>query len=193
MIRKESKPLRKPQLLVFVGNPTQYHSPIFRGLSEILNGAMEVMYGDEIGAKPFYSEELASTIEWDVPILEGFPYKIFDNRAPETLKGFWSRNNPSIFPYVLRSPANYVLLHGYDTVSSWYVYVAALLSGKKIIWRGETVAKPGKERFLVAMAKRLVLPLYFLIVITLRNTCLHQRNLPFSHAQSIIDFFVVTE
>lgn len=176
MINREVKPVKKPQLLIFVGNPTQYHSPIFRGLSKALNGALEVLYGDAIGAEPFYSEELASTVEWDVPTLEGFPYKIFHNRAPSSLKGFWSRNNPRIISHVFKSPAKYVLLHGYDTVSSWYVYFAALLSGKKIIWRGETVAKLGKERFIIAAIKRLVLPLYFLLCYRVLYSCSNNRD-----------------
>ena len=176
MIKRKVKPNKKTRLLIFVGNPTQYHSPIFRGLSQALDGALEVLYGDSIGAEPFYSEALASTVKGDVPILDGFPYKIFDNRAPSSLKGFWSRNNPQIIFHVLKSPAKYVLLHGYDTVSSWYVYFSAILSGKKIIWRGETVAKPIKERFFIAVIKRMVLPLYFLLCYRVLYSCSNNRD-----------------
>lgn len=176
MIKREVPPSKKPHLLVFVGNPTQYHSPIFRGLSAALDGSIEVLYGDAIGAEPFYSEELASTIEWDVPILEGFPYKIFKNNASSSSKGFWSRNNPKIIFHVFKSPAKFVLLHGYDTISSWYVYFAALFSRKKIIWRGETIAKPGGDRFVTSVLKRLILPLYFCMCYRVLYSCTNNRD-----------------
>lgn len=173
---REVLPQGSPQLLVFVGNPTQYHSPIFRMLSERLKGRMLVLYGDDIGARPFFNPEVNSVIEWDVPVLGGFPYKIFPNRAAPDRKGFWSRNNPSLFWHVIKSPAKYVLLHGYDTLSSWYVYFAALLSGKKIIWRGETVAKPGGGNRRTERIKRLVLPVYFRGVSRVLWSCLNNRD-----------------
>ncbi|MEQ8327958.1 MAG: glycosyltransferase family 4 protein [Parvibaculum sp.] len=165
-----------PRLLVFVGNPTQYHSPIFRKLSEVLGGRMQVMYGDDIGARPFFNPEVSAVIEWDISVLGGFPYKIFPNRASSNSKGFWSRNNPGLIGHVMRSPASHVLLHGYDTLSSWYVYFAALVSGKKIVWRGETVAKPGGGSGWREWLKRAVLPLYFRGVSTVLWSCLNNRD-----------------
>lgn len=175
-ILRDSPPSGPPELLVFVGNPTQYHSPIFRRLSQILDGRMEVVYGDDIGAQPFYNPELDAVIEWDVPVLGGFPYRIFDNLASSDRKGFWSRNNPGMIWHVMRSPAKYVLLHGYDTLSSWYVFLAAVASGKKIIWRGETVARPGGEVRRTERIKRWVLPLYFRRCYRVLFSCLNNRD-----------------
>ena len=166
----------EPRLIVFVGNPTQYHAPLFRRLSKALDGRMQVMYGDDIGARSFFNPEVNAFIEWDVPLLAGFPYKIFPNRVSSDRKGFWSRNNPGLISHVWRSPASHVLLHGYDTLSSWYVYLAALLSGKKIIWRGETVPKPGRRSSKVERIKRLVLPFYFRGVDKVLWSCLNNRD-----------------
>ena len=60
----------KDKLLVFSGNPTQYHSPLFREIEKQNQVCLEVLFGDEIGGKSFYSEEFASEIKWDVPVLE---------------------------------------------------------------------------------------------------------------------------
>jgi len=169
-------PTEPPRLLVFVGNPTQYHSPIFRKLSDALGGRMEVMYGDDIGARPFFNAEVNAVIDWDIPVLGGFPYRIFPNRAQSDRKGFWSRNNPSMIWHVYRSPATHILLHGYDTLSSWYVYFAALLSGKKIIWRGETVAKIGQRPGRMEIVKRTVLPIYFRLCNKILYSCSNNRD-----------------
>ncbi len=187
---REIAPTDDPRLLVFVGNPTQYHSPIFRKLSDALDGRMQVMYGDDIGARPFFNPEVNAVIEWDVPVLGGFPYKIFDNRASSDSKGFRSRNNPGLIRHVMRSKATHVLLHGYDTLSSWYVYLAALLSGKKIIWRGETVPKPGNPLTRNERIKRAVLPTYFRGVHKVLWSCLNNRDYLATHLGKQTDKFV---
>lgn len=187
---REIAPKRPPRLLVFVGNPTQYHSPIFRKLSDALGGAMQVIYGDDIGARPFFNHEVNAVIEWDVPVLDGFPYKIFPNCASSETKGFWSRNNPGMFLYVIRSSATHVLLHGYDTLSSWFVYFAALLSGKKIIWRGEAVAKNGSVSSRAMLIKRVVLPIYFLGVHKVLWSCLNNRDYLATYLEKRADKFV---
>ena len=156
---QKNKP--ETELLIFVGNPTQYHSPIFRALNEKLNGAVEVLYGEEIGAKPFFSEELGATICWGEDVLRGFRYRFFHNLSPSSRKGFWSRNNPSLISYVFSHDAKYIMLHGYDTLSSWYVFFAAVFSGKKIIWRGEAIIRRNSTKWFARFAKLTVLPFYF--------------------------------
>ena len=178
---REIAPAGDPRLLVFVGNPTQYHSPIFRGLNDALGGRMQVMYGDDIGARPFFNPEVNAVIEWDVPVLGGFPYKIFPNRASSDSKGFWSRNNPGMIGHVMHSTASHVLLHGYDTLSALYVYIAARLSGKKIIFRGETVARPGGGNRRMERFKRALLPLFFRGVDKVLWSCLNNRDYLATH------------
>jgi glycosyltransferase involved in cell wall biosynthesis len=154
----------KDKLLVFSGNPTQYHSPLFREIEKQNQVCLEVLFGDEIGGKSFYSEEFASEIKWDVPVLEGYKFRFFKNLSSSKRKGFFSRNNPSIVPYVLKSDAKFVLIHGYDTLTSWYVYFASLISFKKIIWRGEAVEPVSTKTFiskLKILIKSAVLPVYF--------------------------------
>ncbi|MBN4046670.1 glycosyltransferase family 4 protein, partial [bacterium AH-315-P15] len=163
-------------MLVFVGNPTQYHSPLFRMMSQSPELEIEVMFGDEIGAKPFYNAEVMATIEWDIPVLEGYSHRFFRNHSSPGKQGFWSRNNPGMFGYVLRSNASFVLLHGYNTLSSWYVYVAAVLSGKKIIWRGETVRSRANSKKVIAALKALILPAYFRACHKVLYSCTANRD-----------------
>jgi len=39
------------KLLVFAGNPTQYHAPLFRAISSSPEVEIEVLFGEEIGSK----------------------------------------------------------------------------------------------------------------------------------------------
>lgn len=155
-------PKNKPKLLIFSGNPTQYHAPLFRKINEVLNGQMFVMFGGSHGIRPFYSSENKSIIKWDVPTVGGYPYKVYKSFAKDSWRNFFRWNNPGMIFTVFFSPASYVLIHGYDTVSSIYVYFAALFSGKKIIFRGETVAKKGRKKTFISLLKKIILPFYFL-------------------------------
>lgn len=154
-------PLKPPILLVFAGNPTPYHAPLFRGISNALDGRLLVMFGGSFGIRPFFNPEVQSVISWDISPVGGYPYKVFRNFSRDKSRTFFRWNNPSIFFHVLFSPASHVLLHGYDTLSSWYVYFAALVSRKSIIWRGETVERKRSSPSLKSVLKSLILPLYF--------------------------------
>lgn len=169
-------PNKPPRLLVFSGNPTPYHAPLFRGLSAALDGRMLVMFGGSVGMRPFFNKEINGVIEWDVPTVAGYYFKVYRTFAPERARNFFRWNNPGMLMTVFFSPSTHVLIHGYDTVSAWYVYFAALLSGKKIIWRGETVPKPNSEKTIASRIKRLVLPLYFRGVHKVLWSCLNNRD-----------------
>ena len=150
------------KILIFAGNPTQYHAPIFRLLYQRLGGHSLVLFAEDLGAEPFYSKELDSVIKWDVPILDGYEYMYFKNYASRDSKGFFSRINPGLIWYVFRSDAQFVLVHGYDTLSSWFVFLTAMLSRKKILWRGEAIERKGAyKNFYKAFLKKIVLKFYF--------------------------------
>ena len=165
----------KYKVLAFSGNPTQYHSPLYRKLSSEKNIELEVLFGDDIGGKPFFSKEFNATISWDVPVLDGYKYKFFKNFSSNQKKGFLSRNNPGIFFYVFRNSSKFVLLHGYDTLSSWYVYLASILSFKKIIWRGEAIdpinEKKDISKRISSILKSFILPIYFLACYRVLYSC----------------------
>jgi len=141
---------------------------------------LKVMFGDEIGGKAFYSKEFLSEISWDVPVLEGYDYKFFKNNSSQDKKGFFSRNNPSIFKYVIKSDADFVLIHGYDTLTSWYVYLASLISFKKIIWRGEAIDPIHNTKsirnIIKSIIKFLILPIYFLGCHRVLYSCILNKN-----------------
>ena len=40
-----------------------------------------VLFGSDIGLKPFYNKEVKAMIEWDIPLVEGYRHKFFRNFA----------------------------------------------------------------------------------------------------------------
>lgn len=148
------------KILIFVGNPTQYHSPIFREMTKIPNLEVEVLYASDVGVHPVFNPEIDSILRWDIPLLEGFKFRFFKNLSSRESKGFFSRVNPTMGSYVYNSDADIVLIHGYDTFTSWIVYICSCLSSKRIFWRGETIGK-GRNLGYKERIKGVVLRTYF--------------------------------
>jgi len=115
-------------LAIYSVNPVQYHAPIFRCLAKECSIDIKVLFGSEIGKKPFFSKELNTTICWDIPIIEGYKHKFFWNLVSDKRRGTFSRINPGMFFDILIHRYDALLIHGYDTVSSWIVFIAAKLS-----------------------------------------------------------------
>jgi len=153
---------KKTRLAIFVGNPVQYHVPIYKALSYEDNLDLTVMFGSKIGSKRFYSKEFKSFIEWDIPLLDGYKYKFYKNLSLESTKGFFSRINIGMFVDIIKNKYDVVLIHGYDTASSWLVFIAAKIIRAKIIWRGEASIRPKTyQSRLKKFIKNNILPIYF--------------------------------
>jgi len=191
-VAREAQNMGKVKLAIFAGNPVQYHAPIYRLLSRDNYVEPRVLYGSDIGAKRFFSNEFNSFIEWDIPILEGYRYKFFKNFAREDSRGFFSRINPGMFFDILKTRYDAVLIHGYDTVSSWFVFMAAKFAGTKVIWRGEAVKRPSTRKSKIRhFIKAITLPLYFKSYDAVMYSCkanrdyLRQFNIPSENMFSI--------
>ena len=91
-----------------------------------------------------------------------YKYLFFKNFANKNVKGTFSRINFGMFSHIIKNNYDVVLIHGYDTVSSWLVFIAAKLSRTAIIWRGEAAIRPqNRQNMLKKFVKTKLLPLYF--------------------------------
>ena len=158
----QKEPKETTKLLIFSGNPSQYHAPLFRKINKALNGKMFVMFGGSFGIEPFYNPEVSSIIKWDIPIIGGYPFKVYRSLSSEKWRNFFRWNNPGMIFTVIFSKAPFVLIHGYNSLSAIYVYLAALISRKKIIFRGEAIEKIHRRKSFTNFLKEIILYFYFL-------------------------------
>lgn len=166
----------KIKMLIYVGNPVQYHAPIFRALAEENDIESTVMFGDDIGLRQFYSKEFQSYIQWDVPLVDGYQTRFFKNLASKNSKGFFSRINIGMFGFIIKNRPDVLLVHGYDTMSSVIAFVAAKIIGSKILWRGEAAIRPNTRQGVIRkLVKSYVLPIYFRYCDAIMFSCAGNR------------------
>ena len=126
------------KLAIYAPHPVQYHVPIYREIKKLKEVKSVVLYADNLGVKAVYQPEFKVSIQWDIPLLDGYEYIFFRNFAKNKMGNFFSRINPGLFFHVLTKRYDTVLIQGYHTLNSWLILVASKLSNTKIIFRGET-------------------------------------------------------
>jgi len=102
------------------------------------------MFGDDMGLKEVYSDGFNYTIKWDVPLTKGYKHFFLKNLAKTKITGFLSRINFGVFKSINPKEFDFILVHGYQTLTCWLILLAAKLRGVKIILRGEAIIKNTK-------------------------------------------------
>lgn len=178
------------KIAIYCGNVSTYHSPIFKKLSLTKNLDINVMYGSDEAFRPFYNKEFNHVLHFDKKIVENYNHTFFYNFLEnDSRRGFFCRINPGMFFHILFTKYDYVIIFGYDTLSSWFVYIASLLTRKKIIWRGEAIER--KNRRIIKLLKKIILPLYFYPIYKICYSCKKNYNYlsKYSHNKKKFIFF----
>jgi glycosyltransferase involved in cell wall biosynthesis len=103
-------------------------SPILRRLSQQPETALKVAYCSLHGAEPAHDPEFNTTVQWDVPLLDGFEWVQIPNLGSGE-DGFWGLNNPGLWKLIRRGKFDAVICFtGYLRASFWIAYFAARLA-----------------------------------------------------------------
>jgi len=116
---------RRYRVLALCTNPVQYMSPVFRRMVQRAELDLSVAYCRLRGAEPGYDPEFATTVKWDTPLLEGFPWRELANRGSggESFFGVW---NPSVWSLIRDGAFDAVLCFtGYRCATFWIAWLAA--------------------------------------------------------------------
>ncbi|MBW8368916.1 MAG: glycosyltransferase family 4 protein [Arenimonas sp.] len=135
----------KIRLAIIAMHPVQYHAPLYKRVCGSPAFNARVLYLDKIGLEGRYDREFRTTIEWDIPLLEGQAYEFLRNRPLNKQGGFFSRINLGIPAALKRGRYDAVFIQGYSLASCWIALMAARRLGIKVLWRGEVVLKASDD------------------------------------------------
>lgn len=123
-----------------LSHPIQYFTPLFRELAQEKDLDFEVWYCSDEGANPMIDKGFGTLVQWDIPLLEGYRYKIFKNtsRRPSIRYGFMGLWNPDLISAIRKSPKGTTfILHGWNYVTHLLALLNAWLYGHELIFRGD--------------------------------------------------------
>lgn len=118
------------RVLLVASHPVQYASPVFRRMAQDPRLDIQVAYCSLQGTKASVDPGFGVEVAWDVPLLEGYPWKEVPNRSPwPGLGRFWGLVNPGLWGLVRRGRFDAVVSYtGYGYLSFWILAAAAKFS-----------------------------------------------------------------
>lgn len=126
-------PDRRYRVLAVATHPVQYMAPIFRRMAAHPGFDLHVAYCSLRGAEASHDPEFGATIQWDVPLLEGYSWSHVPNRGSGA-ESFLGWRNPGLSK----------LIHDgkYDAVLCFVSYLRATF------WIAFRASKTSKTAFL---------------------------------------------
>lgn len=104
------------RLAIITTHPIQYNAPLFAVLAERNKIAIKVFYtwGKKVLERKF-DPGFGKTVEWDIPLLEGYEYSFVNNVAPDPgSHHFKGIDNPSLIKDIENWKADAVMVYGWS-------------------------------------------------------------------------------
>ncbi len=152
-------------MLIVNSHPVPYHIGIYRLLHASPHLETEVVFLWDVFKYP--PEQHGWKMEFDrSELLNGYSYRFIKNVSWRQNNDFLGLINPGLFSFILRDSCKVVMIFGYNSISTWIALIAAKISGKKVIFKGEVddLSKRGRIKTII---RRLYLKLFFTGVIAL--------------------------
>jgi glycosyltransferase involved in cell wall biosynthesis len=164
-------------------HPIQYYAPFFRTLAERANVDIHVFYGWKGGVKESYDPGFDSDVQWDIPLLEGYPYTFVPNESSDPgTHHFRGLVNPELVPAVEDWDPDAILVYGWNYQA--HLRAISALSGEvPVLFRGDSTLlgeSPGLRRF----ARRLFLRWVYRFVDAALYVGTHSREYFCAHGLS---------
>lgn len=133
------------RLAIISTHPIQYNAPLFRLLAHRGNIDIKVFYTwGETVLKNKYDPGFGKTIEWDIPLLEGYPYEFVENVSKN--KGshhFSGIDNPGLIGKLVEWKPDALLVFGWAFKS--HLKIIRHFKGKiPVLFRGDSVSLDAK-------------------------------------------------
>ncbi|HMH79883.1 MAG TPA: glycosyltransferase family 4 protein [Candidatus Acidoferrum sp.] len=125
---------RRFKVLAVAAHPVQYMAPLFRRMAAEPQLNLQVAYCSLRGAEAAIDPDFATSVKWDVPLLEGYSWRAIPNKGSGK-ESFWGLNNPELSNLIRDGKFDAVLCFvGYVRASFWIARRAAKASGAAFLF-----------------------------------------------------------
>lgn len=148
------------RLAIVASHVIQYQDPFFRQLAAEPEIDLTVLYGSRHGAETYRDEDMGTSVQWDVPLLEGYRHLFLRNLARDPNAGYARLINPGIVPALVRGRYDAVIfMLGWGSVTAllgiaacWFTRTPFFLFGDSSFPPPETTLR---ARFRAALLRML--------------------------------------
>ena len=155
-------PDRRYRVLAVAAHPVQYMAPIFRRMATHPALDLHVAYCSLRGAEAGHDPEFGASVQWDVPLLDGYPWSQVPNRGSGG-DSFFGLRNPGLWKLIRSGNYNAVLCFtGYLCATFWIACMAAKFSKSAFLFGTDaTTLMPRDGRAWKSALKKILWPRLF--------------------------------
>lgn len=148
---------RKLRLAYLVTHPIQYQAPLLRRIAAEPDIDLTVFFGTDFSARPFVAADFGQTIQWDVPLLDGYKHDVLPaiGQREEKDLGFWKPLNYGLAARLSAGQFDALWIHGYARWLHWSGMASARRRGIRVLLRDEATPISAPRGPLKRAAKRL--------------------------------------
>ncbi len=136
---------RRYRVLAIAAHPVQYMAPIFRRMAAHPALELHVAYCSLRGAEAGHDPEFGASIQWDIPLLDGYSWSQVPNRGSGG-ESFFGLQNPGIWKVIRSGNYDAVLCFtGYRCATFWIARAAASLSGTAFLFGTDAITLVSRD------------------------------------------------
>lgn len=131
--------MTRPRLAIIAGHPVQYVAPWLAKLAQRGDVQIHVFYLWDFGVVEAKDPGFGITLEWDIPLLDGYPYSFIPNISTDPGNHhFLGYVNPSISDQVVKWKPDVIFLMNYAFLSYFILLADPRTWGLPILFRGDS-------------------------------------------------------
>ena len=127
------------RLAIVTTHPIQYHAAWFRALAKHSAIDPQVLFCHQATPREQAAAGFGVEFDWDVSLLEGYPYRFLQNvaRVP-SVAGFSGLDTPEIKDIIARKRFDAVMINGWHYKSAWQAMRASWKTGTPVMVRSDS-------------------------------------------------------
>ena len=138
-------PDQRYRVLFVASHAVQYQSPIFRRLAMQPELDIHVAYCTLKGAEAAHDAEFGAKIQWDIPLLDGYPWSEVPNRGSGK-ESFFGLCNPGLWSLIRAGSYDAVVCYvGYVRASFWVACLAAKLTNAAFLFGTDAASLAARD------------------------------------------------
>jgi glycosyltransferase involved in cell wall biosynthesis len=126
------------KLAIITTHPIQYYAPVFKLLHQRQQVSIKIFYtwGEDVTVK--YDPGFNKIIEWDIPLLEGYPYEWVKNSSKDPgTHHFMGIVNPDLIHQVSMCKPDFILVYGWGFYSHLKI-IRYFKNKMPVLFRGDS-------------------------------------------------------
>jgi glycosyltransferase involved in cell wall biosynthesis len=143
------------RLAIVASHVIQYQDPFFRRLAAEPELDVTVLFLSPHGAQTYRDADMATTLRWDIELLQGYRHRFLRNLAPAT-SGWFRHINPGIVRALRRDRYDAVLfMNGWGSFSSLLGIATCIVKGIPFFLYGDSSFVPPETTLRAKLRARL--------------------------------------